>query len=52
MPFSQNRWLLIRRVSRPVPVAPAETLTLDRLAKPSGTALLVADEAGCLRAFN
>lgn len=29
-----------------------ETLTLDRLATPIGTALLVTDEAGCLRAFN
>ena len=29
-----------------------ETLTLDRLATPVGTALLVTDEAGRLRAFN
>ena len=29
-----------------------ETLTLDRLATPVGTALLVTDEAGLLRAFN
>jgi len=32
--------------------APPETLTLDRLATPIGTALLVTDEAGVLRAFN
>ena len=35
-----------------MPAAPPETLTLDRLATPIGTALLVTDEAGCLRAFN
>jgi methylated-DNA-[protein]-cysteine S-methyltransferase len=35
-----------------MPVAPPETLTLDRLATPIGTALLVTDEAGYLRAFN
>lgn len=32
--------------------APPETLTLDRLATPIGTALLVTDEHGVLRAFN
>lgn len=32
--------------------APPETLTLDRLATPIGTALLVSDERGVLRAFN
>ena len=32
--------------------APPETLTLDRLNTPIGTALLVTDERGCLRAFN
>ncbi|WP_374471141.1 methylated-DNA--[protein]-cysteine S-methyltransferase [Phenylobacterium sp.] len=32
--------------------AQPETLTLDRLATPIGTALLVTDEAGVLRAFN
>ena len=32
--------------------APPERLTLDRLATPIGTALLVTDEAGFLRAFN
>ena len=32
--------------------APPEILTLDRLATPIGTALLVTDEAGYLRAFN
>jgi methylated-DNA-[protein]-cysteine S-methyltransferase len=32
--------------------APPETLTLDRLATPIGTALLVTDEQGVLRAFN
>ena len=32
--------------------APPETLTLDRLATPVGTALLVTDERGTLRAFN
>jgi methylated-DNA-[protein]-cysteine S-methyltransferase len=31
---------------------PPERLTLDRLATPIGTALLVTDEAGVLRAFN
>jgi methylated-DNA-[protein]-cysteine S-methyltransferase len=35
-----------------MPAAPPETLTLDRLATPIGTALLVTDEAGYLRAFN
>ncbi|WP_309604038.1 methylated-DNA--[protein]-cysteine S-methyltransferase [Phenylobacterium sp.] len=32
--------------------APPDTLTLDRLATPVGTALLVTDQAGLLRAFN
>lgn len=32
--------------------APPEILTLDRLATPIGTALVVTDEAGTLRAFN
>jgi methylated-DNA-[protein]-cysteine S-methyltransferase len=32
--------------------APPETLTLDRVATPIGTALVVTDEAGVLRAFN
>jgi methylated-DNA-[protein]-cysteine S-methyltransferase len=32
--------------------APPETLTIDRLPTPIGTALLVTDEAGVLRAFN
>jgi methylated-DNA-[protein]-cysteine S-methyltransferase len=36
----------------PISNAPPETLTLDRLATPVGTALLVTDEAGVLRAFN
>ena len=36
----------------PVSDAPPETLTLDRLATPVGTALIVTDEAGVLRAFN
>jgi methylated-DNA-[protein]-cysteine S-methyltransferase len=36
----------------PISNAPPETLTLDRLATPIGTALLVTDEAGFLRAFN
>jgi methylated-DNA-[protein]-cysteine S-methyltransferase len=36
----------------PITNAPPETLTLDRLATPIGTALLVTDEAGSLRAFN
>ncbi|HZZ34025.1 MAG TPA: methylated-DNA--[protein]-cysteine S-methyltransferase [Phenylobacterium sp.] len=36
----------------PTANAPPETLTLDRLATPIGTALLVADESGSLRAFN
>jgi methylated-DNA-[protein]-cysteine S-methyltransferase len=31
---------------------PPETLTLDRVATPIGTALVVTDEAGVLRAFN
>ena len=35
-----------------MPAAPPETLTLDRLSTPIGTALLVTDEAGYLRAFN
>jgi methylated-DNA-[protein]-cysteine S-methyltransferase len=35
-----------------MPDAPPETLTLDRLETPIGTALLVTDEAGVLRAFN
>jgi methylated-DNA-[protein]-cysteine S-methyltransferase len=34
------------------PKAAPETLTLDRLATPIGTALLVTDEGGTLRAFN
>jgi methylated-DNA-[protein]-cysteine S-methyltransferase len=36
----------------PTANAPPETLTLDRLATPIGTALLVTDEAATLRAFN
>jgi methylated-DNA-[protein]-cysteine S-methyltransferase len=36
----------------PTSNAPPETLTLDRVATPIGTALLVTDEGGCLRAFN
>jgi methylated-DNA-[protein]-cysteine S-methyltransferase len=36
----------------PTANAPPKTLTLDRLATPIGTALLVTDEAGTLRAFN
>ena len=32
--------------------APPEALTLDRVATPIGTALVVSDEAGALRAFN
>lgn len=32
--------------------APPETLTLDRVTTPIGTALVVSDEAGVLRAFN
>jgi methylated-DNA-[protein]-cysteine S-methyltransferase len=36
----------------PTANAPPETLTLDRLATPIGTALLVTDETGSLRAFN
>lgn len=32
--------------------APPETLTIDRLPTPVGTALVVTDEAGVLRAFN
>jgi methylated-DNA-[protein]-cysteine S-methyltransferase len=36
----------------PASNAPPETLTLDRLATPIGTALLVTDERGVLRAFN
>jgi methylated-DNA-[protein]-cysteine S-methyltransferase len=35
-----------------MPAPQPETLTLDRLATPIGTALLVTDEAGRLRAFN
>ena len=35
-----------------MPAAPLETLTLDRLITPIGTALLVTDETGMLRAFN
>ena len=35
-----------------MPAKPPETLTLDRLATPIGTALIVTDEAGVLRAFN
>ena len=33
-------------------VAPPETLTLERIPTPIGTALVVTDEAGVLRAFN
>ena len=33
-------------------VAPPERLTLDRIPTPIGTALVVTDEAGVLRAFN
>ncbi|MDB5449054.1 MAG: ogt [Phenylobacterium sp.] len=36
----------------PTPDALPETLTLDRLATPIGTALLVTDQGGTLRAFN
>jgi methylated-DNA-[protein]-cysteine S-methyltransferase len=36
----------------PTTNAPPEALTVDRLATPIGTALLVADEHGVLRAFN
>jgi methylated-DNA-[protein]-cysteine S-methyltransferase len=36
----------------PTANAPPEMLTLDRLATPIGTALLVTDEEGTLRAFN
>ncbi len=36
----------------PTSNAPPEALTLDRLSTPIGTALLVTDEMGCLRAFN
>src|SRR5690348_11622810 len=36
----------------PVRSAPPETLTVDRLPTPVGTALIVTDEAGVLRAFN
>jgi methylated-DNA-[protein]-cysteine S-methyltransferase len=36
----------------PVSNAPPEALTLDRLTTPIGTALLITDEAGVLRAFN
>jgi len=36
----------------PISNKPPETLTLDRLATPIGTALLVTDEQGFLRAFN
>ena len=36
----------------PTSNAPPETLTLDRLATPIGTALLVTDAEGILRAFN
>jgi methylated-DNA-[protein]-cysteine S-methyltransferase len=35
-----------------MPSAPPERLVLDRLATPIGTALLVTDEAGALRALN
>ena len=35
-----------------MPNAQPETLTLERLSTPIGTALLVTDEAGRLRAFN
>ncbi|MCR5879365.1 methylated-DNA--[protein]-cysteine S-methyltransferase [Phenylobacterium sp. J367] len=35
-----------------MPAAQPETLTLDRLPTPIGTALLVTDEQGVLRAFN
>ena len=36
----------------PTSNAPPETLVLDRLATPIGTALLVTDDRGTLRAFN
>jgi methylated-DNA-[protein]-cysteine S-methyltransferase len=36
----------------PIANAPPETLILDRLVTPIGTALLVTDETGVLRAFN
>jgi methylated-DNA-[protein]-cysteine S-methyltransferase len=36
----------------PTSNAPPERLTLDRLATPMGTALIVTDQAGVLRAFN
>src|SRR5947208_72409 len=36
----------------PMPAKLPETLTLDRLATPIGTALVVTDEVGVLRAFN
>jgi methylated-DNA-[protein]-cysteine S-methyltransferase len=36
----------------PTTNAPPETLTLDRLETPIGTALIVTDERGVLRAFN
>jgi methylated-DNA-[protein]-cysteine S-methyltransferase len=36
----------------PISHAPPEALTLDRLATPIGTALLVTDERGAMRAFN
>jgi methylated-DNA-[protein]-cysteine S-methyltransferase len=36
----------------PVSNKPPETLTLDRLSTPIGTALLVTDQEGVLRAFN
>lgn len=35
-----------------MPAEPLETLTFDRLATPIGTALLVTDDVGVLRAFN
>jgi methylated-DNA-[protein]-cysteine S-methyltransferase len=35
-----------------MPAKPPETLTLDRLPTPIGTALLVTDQEGALRAFN
>ncbi|MET0274353.1 MAG: methylated-DNA--[protein]-cysteine S-methyltransferase [Phenylobacterium sp.] len=35
-----------------MPAKPPETLTLDRVQTPIGTALVVTDEAGVLRAFN
>jgi methylated-DNA-[protein]-cysteine S-methyltransferase len=35
-----------------MPASQPETLTLDRLPTPIGTALVVTDEAGALRAFN